>query len=63
MVFGMSLALYTQIHVVISLIGIVAGLIVLFGMIGNKRLDGLTSLFLVTTALTSITGFGFPLKV
>lgn len=60
MVFGMSLALYTQIHVVISLVGIVSGLIVLFGMFGAKRMDGLTALFLATTALTSITGFFFP---
>lgn len=60
MVFGMSIALYTQIHVAISLIGIVSGLIVLFGMFGAKRMDGMTALFLATTALTSITGFGFP---
>jgi hypothetical protein len=56
MVFGMSLATYTLIHVIISLIGIGSGLIVLFGMFGGKRLDG------TTTALTSLTGFGFPLE-
>jgi len=62
MVFGMSLATYTLIHVIISLIGIVSGLIVLFGMFGGKRLDGLTALFLATTVLTSVTGFGFPFE-
>ena len=62
MVFGMSLATYTLIHVVISLIGIVSGLIVLFGMFGGKLLDGMTALFLATTALTSLTGFGFPFE-
>jgi hypothetical protein len=62
MVFGMSLATYTQIHVAISLIGIVAGLIVVFGMMSGKRMDGLTALFLITTALTSITGFFFPFE-
>lgn len=62
MVFGMSLETYTLIHVIISLVGIVSGLIVLFGMLANKRLDGLTAIFLVTTALTSLTGFGFPFK-
>lgn len=62
MVFGMSLATYTLIHVIISLIGIGSGLIVLFGMFGGKRLDGLTALFLATTALTSLTGFGFPFE-
>jgi hypothetical protein len=62
MVFGMSLATYTLIHVIISLIGIGSGLIVLFGMFGGKRLDGMTALFLATTALTSLTGFGFPFE-
>jgi hypothetical protein len=62
MVFGMSLATYTLIHVIISLIGIGSGLVVLFGMFGSKRLDALTALFLATTALTSLTGFGFPFE-
>ena len=62
MVFGMSLATYTLIHVIISLVGIGSGLIVLFGMFGGKRLDGMTALFLATTALTSLTGFGFPIE-
>src|SRR5215467_3457436 len=62
MVFGMSLETYTLIHVIISLIGIVSGLIVLFGMLSNKRLDGMTAIFLITTVLTSITGLGFPFK-
>jgi hypothetical protein len=62
MVFGMSLATYTLIHVIISLIGIGSGLIVLFGMFGSKQLDGMTALFLATTALTSLTGLGFPFE-
>jgi hypothetical protein len=62
MVFGMSLATYTLIHVIISLIGIGSGLVVLFGMFGGKRLDGITALFLATTALTSLTGLGFPFE-
>jgi hypothetical protein len=62
MVFGMSLATYTLIHVIISLIGIGSGLVVLFAMFGGKRLDGITALFLATTALTSLTGFGFPFE-
>lgn len=56
----MILQIYTIIHVLISLIGIFAGFIVLFGMLGNKRLDGWTSWFLITTVLTSVTGFFFP---
>jgi hypothetical protein len=53
----------TLAHVVISLIGILSGFIVAFGLIGGKRLDGWTAIFILTTALTSITGFlFFPLS-
>jgi hypothetical protein len=62
MVFGISLATFILIHVIISLVGIGAGLIVLFGMFNVKRLDGMTALFLLTTVLTSVTGFGFPFE-
>jgi hypothetical protein len=62
MAFGMSLAAFTLVHVIISLVGIGSGLIVLFGMFGSKRLDGMTVLFLVTTVLTSVTGYGFPVE-
>jgi hypothetical protein len=46
--------------VIISLVGIVSGLVVLFGMFGAHRLPGWTALFLLTTILTSVTGFLFP---
>ena len=46
---------FTAIHVVISLIGILSGLVVMFGMLASKPLDGWTVLFLVTTATTSLT--------
>lgn len=54
------LTFYTLLHVVISLIGIVAGFVVLLQMIGGKPLDRWNTLFLVMTILTSVTGFGFP---
>ncbi|HEY0309422.1 MAG TPA: hypothetical protein VGB94_14765 [Acidobacteriaceae bacterium] len=56
----MSSILYTQIHVAISLIGIVTGFIVIFGMIAGRTLPKVTALFLTTTILTSVTGFFFP---
>jgi hypothetical protein len=56
----MSLSTFTDVHVVISLIGIATGLIVLWGMLGAQRMAGLTAVFLVTTVLTSVTGFMFP---
>jgi len=60
MTWGIPTDTFLQIHVVLSLIGIVSGLIVLFAMLGGKRLDGGTLLFLATTVLTSATGFFFP---
>jgi hypothetical protein len=60
MMLGMSLSTFTTVHVIISLVGIVSGLIVIFGMLSAKRLNGWTALFLLTTILTSVTGFGFP---
>ena len=58
MVFGMTP--FTFFHVLLSLAGIFTGFIALFGMIAGKRLDGWNGIFLLTTALTSITGFFFP---
>ena len=55
MIFGMSFATFTLIHVIISLVGIATGLVVVYGM-----LDNWTAAFLLTTVLTSVTGFGFP---
>jgi hypothetical protein len=48
------------VHVVISLIAIVAGLIVMFKMLGSDRVPGLTAIFLIFTILTSATGFVIP---
>lgn len=55
-----DITMFTLIHTLISLVAIATGLVVAGGLIAGQRLDGWTGLFLVTTALTSITGFGFP---
>ena len=60
MVLGMSLSAFTTLHVVISLIAIVAGIIVMFGMLGRNPMPGMTAIFLLFTILTSATGFLFP---
>jgi len=52
--------IFTSIHVLISLLGIVSGCIVLVGLLRAKRLEGWTRLFLTTTVATSVTGFFFP---
>jgi hypothetical protein len=62
MMLGLSLSAFTILHVIISLIAIVAGLIVMFGMLGSARPGTLTSIFLLFTILTSVTGFMFPFK-
>ena len=63
MVLGMTLQTFTMVHVVISLIAIVTGLIVAWGMLNGTRNDGWIGVFLLTTALTSITGFLFPVPL
>src|ERR1700733_13940927 len=60
MILGISTANFTLFHVVLSLIGIATGFIVIFGMLGGKRLPGWTALFLITTIATSVTGSFFP---
>ena len=62
MVLGMSLQTFTFVHVLLSLMGIGSGFIVVFGLLSSKRLNGWTLLFLVTTVLTSATGFLFPVE-
>ena len=61
MILGISTELFTTIHVIISLIAIVSGIIVVIGMLGSQRMPGLTAVFLLTTILTSVTGFFFPI--
>src|SRR5256885_15434492 len=55
------MSILTMVHVGLSLIGIAAGFLVIFQMIGGKALGGLNSAFLTTTILTSVTGFFFPI--
>jgi len=59
---GMSLATLTSIHVLISLIGIAAGLIVMARLLRNHALGLSNTIFLVATIATSVTGFLFPFK-
>jgi len=59
---GMSLPVFTFVHVLISLIGIVTGLVVVYGLLSGKTLYGWTGVFLTTTVLTDVTGFGFPFE-
>jgi hypothetical protein len=60
MTWGIPSHLFLEIHVALSLIGIVSGLIVLYGLLNGIAFHGWTALFLATTILTSVTGFPIP---
>jgi hypothetical protein len=60
MILGMSITTFTLLHTVLSLVGIVAGLVVAGALVTGTRLGRWGAVFLVTTVLTSATGFGFP---
>jgi hypothetical protein len=59
---GANMSTFTLFHVVISLVGIGAGLIVIFGFLSGMKLPYSNALFLVMTIATSVTGFFFPYK-
>ena len=63
MILGLSVAAFTTLHVFISLIGILSGLIVVFAMVGGRWLKGCNTLFLAATIATSVTGFFFHSKM
>ena len=56
----MILQMYTIIHTLVSLVAIFTGLVVLFGLLADKRLDGWTKWFLIAAVATTVTGFFFP---
>ena len=58
---GRSVGAFTILHVIITLVAIGSGLIVVGGMCSSNSLPVTTALFLFTTALTSLTGFLFPI--
>jgi hypothetical protein len=60
MMLGLSLSAFTALHVIISLVAMVSGIVVMFGLLGSNRMQALTAIFLVFTILTSVTGFMFP---
>src|SRR5712664_2236679 len=62
MILGMSLSTFTMVHVIISLIAIISGIIVMFGLLGARRMPVLTARFLLFTILTSASGFLFPFE-
>ena len=62
MILGMPTAVYTLIHVLLSLVGIGSGFVFVYGLVSGKEFNRWTTLFLATTALTSLTGFAYPFQ-
>lgn len=60
MTLGLSLSAFAILHVIISLIAIASGFVVMFGLLGSRRMPASTVIFLFFTILTSATGFMFP---
>ena len=60
MILGMSLPTFTLVHVILSLIGIGGGLVAAIALTRSRLLPGWTLVFLLTTILTSVTGYFFP---
>jgi hypothetical protein len=56
------LAIFTLVHVAISLAGIASGFVVARGLLAGKSPDRWTTTFLATTVATSVTGYGFPFE-
>ncbi len=55
-----SITIFTLIHVLVSVVGIVTGLVVAGGLAGGRQLDRWALVFLASTVATSATGVGFP---
>ena len=60
MVLGMSLAMFTLVHIAISMVAIALGFVVMYGMASSNRMPSLTLWFIIFTVATNVTGFLFP---
>jgi hypothetical protein len=60
MTWGIPTQTFLDIHIALSLVALVAGLIVLYGLLTGQAFGGWTALFLATTILTSVTGYPLP---
>ena len=59
MILGLSVATFTLVHVIISLVGIGSGIVVFLAMLARDRVAAWTALFLISTIVTSVSGFFF----
>lgn len=61
MILGLTIPQFTTLHVLISFVGIIAGLIALPAFARGRILSRTNVIFLWFTLLTSLTGFLFPI--
>ncbi|MEI9886289.1 MAG: hypothetical protein WDN08_07250 [Rhizomicrobium sp.] len=57
MFFGIPVDSFVFVHTLITLVAIVAGLVMLWGMLRNERMDLVHTIFLLFSVLTAATGF------
>src|ERR1700761_2905373 len=62
MFFGIPVGSFVFVHTMITLVAIVSGLLVLFGILRNDRMNAMTGIFLLFTVLTDVTGFMIQIK-
>ena len=58
MILGMTPVVF--VHVVLSLVGIGSGIVFVYGLLTDRRLEGCTTVFLASTVATSVSGFAIP---
>jgi hypothetical protein len=63
MMLGLSLSAFTTLHVVVSLLGILAGLVWLWALLRGQWAPRWNAAFLSLTFATTVTGFLFPVSV
>ena len=55
----LNISQYGWIHTALSLLALLTGVVVVWGLLTSRRMGGLTALFLASAVATSATGFGF----
>ncbi len=60
MILGMSLPVFTAVHVLVSLAALAAGVPLIVGFLKSRDVKYVTVSFLTLTTATSVTGFLFP---
>ena len=55
----LGLTAFTWVHTILSLVALIAGIVVVAGLLASRTLDGWTALYFASAVATSVTGFFF----